>query len=391
MKEQKMVFPIFEKLVKKGSTTNSKHCVKDYKILLNSTQWVYTGPLKDGKPHGKGKLVSYEEYIGAKRVKETYTGNFEEGKRHGKGRYEWKDGASYEGQWYDGEIHGYGSFIHANGDTFTGQFLAGKRHGSGKYRYQNGDVYEGTWSSDLKHGNGTMSWAAAVSLHTEPKVNKLALQRSSFQGEWKFGKPNGIGIKISPSIIIEGYFEDGKMHGYCKETHLDEHVFRGNQVNGVYAGYGLISLKIKDVEIIYTEGIFKNGILNGHGIKTLPNGLKYDGEWKDDLPNGNGILFCQDGNAIVVEHERGKLVKTRHQYTKHSKLASDVLQRKPVFHFICPCVRRAIKFRMGMSKTMFTDESYPYVYEKKINLQSSAIFVGTENLKSLRGFSKIGF
>jgi hypothetical protein len=37
------------------------------------------------------------------------------------------------------------------------------------------------------------------------------------------------------------------------------------------------------------DGEHYNGIKNGHGIYTWPDGTKYDGYFKDDERNGHGV------------------------------------------------------------------------------------------------------
>ena len=39
----------------------------------------------------------------------------------------------------------------------------------------------------------------------------------------------------------------------------------------------------------------KNGVPNGQGTFTFPDGTKYVGEWKDGLPNGQGTETFPDG------------------------------------------------------------------------------------------------
>ena len=41
-------------------------------------------------------------------------------------------------------------------------------------------------------------------------------------------------------------------------------------------------------------GEFKDGLQNGQGILTLPNGEKYFGDFKDGLPTGQGTFTWSD-------------------------------------------------------------------------------------------------
>ena len=61
-----------------------------------------------------------------------------------------------------------------------------------------------------------------------------------------------------------------------------------------------------DVEIGITT-ILKNGVPNGLGVLTFPNGDKYVGEWVNDLKYGQGIFTYPDGNKYVGGWKDGKI------------------------------------------------------------------------------------
>ena len=53
------------------------------------------------------------------------------------------------------------------------------------------------------------------------------------------------------------------------------------------------------------QGEVKNGVPNGFGILIFPNGQKYVGEFKDGLPNGQGTK-TYDGGKYVGEFKDGE-------------------------------------------------------------------------------------
>lgn len=59
---------------------------------------LYSGPLKNGKPHGKGTFTS----VNSSGVMFTYTGEFKNGMYNGKGVLAWEDGTDLSGTWTDG-------------------------------------------------------------------------------------------------------------------------------------------------------------------------------------------------------------------------------------------------------------------------------------------------
>lgn len=48
----------------------------------------------------------------------------------------------YVGDMKDGEPHGRGKMIYASGNVYEGEYKDGKRHGRGKKIYHSGNVYE---------------------------------------------------------------------------------------------------------------------------------------------------------------------------------------------------------------------------------------------------------
>jgi hypothetical protein len=79
----------------------------------------YSGTWKDGKPHGKGKLIS-------------------------------PYGITYAGEWVDNKLHGYGKIIYFNGNKYIGSFKYGKRDGKGiLYDKKNNILKKGSWKNDI--------------------------------------------------------------------------------------------------------------------------------------------------------------------------------------------------------------------------------------------------
>ena len=49
------------------------------------------------------------------------------------------------------------------------------------------------------------------------------------------------------------------------------------------------------------EGEFRDGLPNGQGVKTWRNGARYEGEFRDGMPYGHGIQIKTDGMRSVGE------------------------------------------------------------------------------------------
>ena len=61
----------------------------------------------------------------------------------------------------------------------------------------------------------------------------------------------------------------------------------------------------KNIHHVY-KGDVVNGVPNGVGILTSPNGSKYIGEFKDGLPNGQGTDIFPDGSKGIGEFREGR-------------------------------------------------------------------------------------
>lgn len=109
----------------------------------------YVGETKEGKKHGKGKLVL--------RNGDVYIGAWKNGKRSGQGVYIYSSGIKYNGQWKNDVMDGSGSFIIPGTGSYYGDIKEGQMTGFGVFNYNDGSVYEGYWKNGKWHGKGKYS------------------------------------------------------------------------------------------------------------------------------------------------------------------------------------------------------------------------------------------
>ena len=112
----------------------------------------YTGEVRNGKPHGKGRIL----YASDDPVRLGYDGNWVNGKRHGKGIMLWRNHDAYTGNWKDGLEDGEGTCDYFNGNKYVGRWKEGAENGKGTCYYANGDKYVGNWENGLWNGKGCL-------------------------------------------------------------------------------------------------------------------------------------------------------------------------------------------------------------------------------------------
>ena len=86
-------------------------------VNANGVNWTYTGDIKDGKRHGRGKLIFADDRC--------YEGDWVNDKKHGKGKFTWPTGEMYEGDWANDDINGKGAYRYKSGDFYEGDYVDG--------------------------------------------------------------------------------------------------------------------------------------------------------------------------------------------------------------------------------------------------------------------------
>eukprot|EP00397_Hematodinium_sp_SG-2012_P000055 GEMP01000055.1.p1 GENE.GEMP01000055.1~~GEMP01000055.1.p1 ORF type:complete len:3622 (-),score=620.69 GEMP01000055.1:1062-11450(-) len=120
------------------------------------------------------------------------------------------------------------------------------RLGFGEQRWSNGSVYQGNWKNHLPHGEGKL-WRTVDDI-TNPDAKPI------YDGQWKNGYREGTGILRWEQSTQERKVSDQVMSA----------IFASNRCNGIQ--------KV------------------------------YNGEFKNDLFNGEGELFVENGTVTRVQH-----------------------------------------------------------------------------------------
>ena len=159
-------------------------------------------------------------------------------------------------------MNGSGVKIEVDGSMITGDFHHGKVHGFATKKFSCGDTYSGNYDSDVRNGFGRYSW-------TSDTISTY------YEGEWKCDEMSGQGERVicSPLSAID-------------RLHLQE-------------------IGLPDSVLIYRGG-FRKGVRHGKGIGIMSDGVKYTGDWVDDMPNGYGRFDYPIGAYYNGDVVRGK-------------------------------------------------------------------------------------
>ncbi len=161
------------------SDNNMEKQTKTESHQFNGFMW--EGPLKNGIPHGEGKMTLENNDV--------YQGSLREGKVDGFGTLTSKNGFLYQGQYKLGLKHGYGEYT-SKESTYKGSFVEGMMHGEGTYSNKKTDIYyEGQFNKNLFHGQGKLSSSNEV----------------LFEGIFRNGKPhnaNNVKEKKNQTILL---------------------------------------------------------------------------------------------------------------------------------------------------------------------------------------------
>jgi hypothetical protein len=227
--------------------------------------------------------------FGDKETHPIYKGDVENGVPNGLGVLEFFSvGLKYVGEFKDGKPNGQGTMTFPDGSKMVGDWKVGN-----------------PWKVILYHGNGEISGRI---------VNgEMMKQGKGKNGVLYFGRRNG---EI-------GYYKE-KWEGLVSKENKDITKYSGEIKNGLPNGQG--TLTFPDGEKYVGEwkdwekngqgtftfhngdkyvGEWKNEERNGKGIKTTTDGGKYEGEWKDGYENGQGTQTWSDGTKWVGEWKDG--------------------------------------------------------------------------------------
>jgi hypothetical protein len=222
----------------------------------------------------------------------------------GKGIYIWANGDIYVGDFSQGNWghasyskEALGIFLWANGDRYIGQFKYSRRSGEGVLIKKNGDRIEGIWNWDfIKEPFG-------VNIPFIFENEKIDLSRlSKFRDELQPLDPQKTDVaineerrKLDANLQTQSKLPPCPAVDYSKNTHAGV----GGRTEKWHNCFGRYVAELNDAfkGHVY-DGEFRNGMFNGQGTYSYPDGEKYVGKWKDGKRNDQGTYTTADGRVL---------------------------------------------------------------------------------------------
>ena len=283
---------------------------------------VFAGNWPDGEPHGEGRLSAQDGMI-------LYEGELEKGIASGQGRWFYSDESimyeggfvagvpsgvgseygfsghlEYKGEFVDGSRQGEGAEYYPNGNVaFKGSFFIGDKSGFGTAYYDNGNVkYEGQWSNNLENGEG-------IAYFKDGRIKGRGIWRGGELSEPESAAVADVEARDGWTCIAgncgDGYGVAEKDHAYD----MGEFVFRyeGDWIDGLPSGDGRY---FEDGQLTY-EGAWLEGQKHGKGVEYSydfgagSKKITYEGDWSTGQIHGVGTYFYEDGSRYEGEWQDG--------------------------------------------------------------------------------------
>lgn len=168
---------------------------KAKKVTLKGNGFEYKGQVKDGKPHGNGKMKDEDG---------VFQGTFANGEKV-KGALFYKDGSIYDGEWDENVFHGKGKYFE-NGKIILDGLFKHEMFYKGKRYYRDRTVYEGEYEDEQPQGHGVIVY---------PHGKK-------YEGEFDEGLIVGPGKVTFPSgktLTCDQFNSKGYPIGICHVTY----------------------------------------------------------------------------------------------------------------------------------------------------------------------------
>ena len=158
-------------------------------------------------------------------------------------------------------------------------------------KFPSGEIYKGSWDSNKKRQGFGISISA--------DGNTL------YKGNWESDKIGDFGLFLEKNgNYYLGQIKEGKFEGKGELNIEGISKYNGEFKNDLPEGKGIF----EDYENNYKyDGDWSLGKKNGRGVLEFTDGTKYEGDFKNDLYDGNGIIKFNNGNVYEGEFVEGNI------------------------------------------------------------------------------------
>lgn len=244
--------------------------------------------------------------------------------KNGFSTMKYSDG-TYEGYYKDGKLDSLGYMFYADKRLYHGEFNNNQYNGNGYYKWKSGSTFFGKWKNGLQSGLGIEKNASGTIVSAGEFLEGKITKKLNSDNNPKNSKNctgncvDGIGKLMNiDSINYLGIFKNKKI--ILGRIQSKSFLYDGEIKNNVPNGYGQI--KYLDTNE-YFMGYFKNGKKHGAGIYTNKSNKKVFGEWVDDIYQDPTIFtynnkdFCDEIIALakLTRNERKNLEIKKKNYT----------------------------------------------------------------------------
>ncbi len=173
--------------------------------------------------------------------------------------------------------------VNINGkEIFIGSVINWKKEGQGTMVYQGGDIHQGVWKNDIREGEGVLI------VKNGTFVKGLWL-RDCLQPHVEIKYATGDTYKGETKLTTLGGIQ---RHGRGIIKCINGEMYEGDFKENYPEGKGKYFYK-NGTEY---EGDFLKGERHGLGAFKFPNGTVYKGEWKGNKREGNGVQTYPNGD-----------------------------------------------------------------------------------------------
>ena len=184
----------------------------------------------------------------------------------------------------NGKPWGRGLMYYKDGDFHLGEWVNGTRDGHGRYTNSETDTkmwIEGTWKDDLLEGNITTTNIDGTTDFAIYKNGQIVQYINYYlPGGWR----------VNLSVIVENA---DILQGTGNITYSDGFFYTGDVVQESKHGFGILSFGNK----LQYEGNYKDDLKDGQGIWYGADGSLYDGQFLKDEFHGVGYYTFPNSSA----------------------------------------------------------------------------------------------